>query len=272
MPGLCIKSENETAELPDGWLTYTVSEPASLGLEFWLSALARGFTRVAIMASQLPASTHQALEKQAELGRAILTGLGYPPVLAVFDDITELDVLPIKRSQSLKSLQASDDKRMLLFQSLDSLIEGVEHPPVSVSLPSGLLGEIRVSAEKCTLCTTCVRVCPSEALSLPGTTLQLAFTEQLCVQCGLCQNACPEKAITLIPRLVISRNARTTRRVVAEAQAFSCAECGKQFATVAMVERSRAMMAGHPMFQGANARLMEMCPDCRQRAMAGVQS
>jgi len=31
-----------------------------------------------------------------------------------------------------------------------------------------------------------------------------------------------------------------------------------------------AFVHGQPMFQGAQARLMSMCPDCRQRAMAGV--
>jgi hypothetical protein len=57
--------------------------------------------------------------------------------------------------------------------------------------------------------------------------------------------------------------------VVAEAEMFACTGCGKPFATRAMIERSRAMMAGHPMFQGEQAKLMTLCPDCRQRAMAG---
>lgn len=37
-----------------------------------------------------------------------------------------------------------------------------------------------------------------------------------------------------------------------------------------MIARSRVMMVGHPMFQGEQVRLMTLCPDCRQRAMAGV--
>jgi ferredoxin len=115
-----------------------------------------------------------------------------------------------------------------------------------------------------------VRICPSNALTLPGTTLQLAFTEERCLQCGLCANVCPEHAITMVPRLLTSKAARLTPRVVAEAEPFSCHGCGKQFATKAMIERSRAMMANHPMFQGEQARLMALCPDCRQRAMAGI--
>jgi ferredoxin len=107
---------------------------------------------------------------------------------------------------------------------------------------------------------------------LPGSSTQLAFTEQHCLQCGLCANVCPEQAVSLIPRLLTAKAARQAPRVIAEAEPYACAECGKQFSTRAMIERSRAMMVGHPMFQGAQARLMMLCPDCRQRAMAGVVS
>jgi ferredoxin len=107
-------------------------------------------------------------------------------------------------------------------------------------------------------------------LSLPGTNSQLAFTESKCLQCGLCVNGCPEKAVSLTPRFLVSKAARETPRVIAEAQMFECAACGKPFATQAMIERSRSLMTDHPMFQGRNARLMELCSDCRQRAMAGV--
>jgi ferredoxin len=100
--------------------------------------------------------------------------------------------------------------------------------------------------------------------------MQLAFTEERCLQCGLCANVCPENAVTLTARLLTSQAARQSPRVVAEAKPFACTECGKEFATQAMIERSRVIMAGHPMFQGTQARLMTMCPDCRQRAMAGV--
>jgi hypothetical protein len=68
----------------------------------------------------------------------------------------------------------------------------------------------------------------------------------------------------------MSKAARTTPRVVAQAEMFACTGCGTPFATRAMVVRSRTLMAEHPMFQGDNARLMELCPDCRQQAMTGA--
>jgi hypothetical protein len=69
---------------------------------------------------------------------------------------------------------------------------------------------------------------------------------------------------------LVSKAVREAPRVVAVAQMFECAGCGKPFTTRAMFERGRALMAGHPMFQGEQARLMELCSDCRQKAMAGV--
>jgi ferredoxin len=168
------------------------------------------------------------------------------------------------------ALPAGDDKRSLLLAALEALLAAAATPPVQIDLPPGPLGSVEVAAAQCTLCTVCVRLCPTGALHLPGSTSQLAFREDRCLQCGLCVQGCPEQAITLVPRLLTAHAARSTPRVVAEAEMFACTRCGALFTTRAMLERSRSLMADHPMFQGENARLMTLCPDCRQRAMVGV--
>lgn len=268
--GLWIVDATGEAETPSGWLPHVVQEPASLGLEFWLAALASGCNRVAIAASDVPAATRRALGEQLALGRSLLAGLGLPPALGLAENAAELAALPILPDVNPAELAAGDDKRVLLFAAIDALIARMQTPPTSIALTAAPMGEVRIAADKCTLCAACVRICPTGAVHLPGTTMQLAFTEECCLQCGLCANVCPENAVTLLPRLLISGTARRAPRVVAEAEPFACAGCGKPFATRAMIERSRAMMAGHPMFQGEQARLMTLCPDCRQRAMAGV--
>lgn len=270
--GLWIVGETAEGEPPSGWLPYSVAEPASLGLEFWLAALALGMNRVAVTANSLPEETRAALQAQLTLARALLSGLGLSQSVAWGDDIPTGDFIPtpvpVRRPGT--DLPVTDDKRQLMFAAIDALLEQAEAPPASHPLPAGPLGEIRVDPATCTLCAACVRICPAGALSLPGTTTQLAFTEERCLQCGMCANACPEKAISLVPRLLGSRAARQAPRVVAEAEMFPCSGCGKPFASKAQVERSRVLMAGHPMFQGEQARLMKLCPDCRQRAMAGL--
>lgn len=268
--GLWIATETTMTELPPGWLGYPVAEPASLGLEFWLAALASGCNRVAIAAGGIPLEVRRGLDEQIAVAQNLLSALGLPVSVGLAENSAELDALPAMPPHPPVKLIISDDKRTLLHAALDALIRRTQTPPISIPLATGPLGEVRIAAAKCTLCAACVRICPSGALLLSSTSLQLHFTEERCVQCGLCASVCPEKVVTLAPRLLTSRTARTTPRRVMAAEPFACAECGVPFASRAMIQRTRTMMLDHPMFQGERSRLMNLCPDCRQKALAGV--
>ena len=63
--------------------------------------------------------------------------------------------------------------------------------------PSRFLPE--VDEETCTLCGTCVEVCPVEALSMNGKEggEPLTVNEDLCIGCGQCVYQCPEDAMEL---------------------------------------------------------------------------
>ncbi len=50
--------------------------------------------------------------------------------------------------------------------------------------------EIGYHAARCTLCTECVRVCPSDALSVSGNK-KIARSREKCLSCFKCVNACP---------------------------------------------------------------------------------
>ncbi len=272
-PGLWIAPPALAGTVPAGWLAHPVDEPASLDLAFWLTALATGAVRVAVACTGLPGETRAALAQQLAMGRALLVGLGWPGALDMADEAAELDRLPALPRAMAAPLPAGDDKRALLFHALDVLAAERAGGPVAVPLPAAApLGGVTIAADACTLCGACVRICPSGALEFAGSTARIAFTEQPCLQCGLCRNVCPEKAVTLTPRLLVSAAARQAPRIAAEAELFACNECGAPFAPRALVERSRALMADHPMFQGDQARLMACCPDCRQRAMAGASA
>ena len=267
--GIWIVQAGQEVDVPPGWLAFPVTEPASLGVEFWLAALALGGRRVAIAADGLPDVTRAALARQSAWAKALLAGLGYPAALGLEDTAEALADIPAMPDLPPVELPDGDDKRALLLAAVEALLAPVQ-APVEIALPDGPLGTVAVAAEKCTLCAVCVRLCPTGALHLPGSVSQLAFREDKCLQCGLCANGCPERAVSLAPRLLTAKGARQTPRVVALAEMFACAGCGAIFATRAMVARSRALMADHPMFQGENARLMELCNDCRQRAMVGA--
>ncbi len=49
--------------------------------------------------------------------------------------------------------------------------------------------------ERCTHCGACVAVCPTSALSVNRTTLEVVFDAGKCVGCELCIPACPPRAM-----------------------------------------------------------------------------
>ena len=140
--------------------------------------------------------------------------------------------------------------------------------PEQIPLPNGTpFGEVLIDSNKCTLCMSCVAVCPAGALIDNKERPCLSFIEWNCVQCGLCENTCPEKAITLNPRLLADSNARMARRVLNEEEPFKCVECGKPFTTQSMVSRMEEKLSGHRMFSGDGIRRLRLCEDCRVKDM-----
>ncbi|AUH33439.1 4Fe-4S binding protein [Paracoccus tegillarcae] len=135
-------------------------------------------------------------------------------------------------------------------------------------LPEGApYGAVLVDTGACTLCLSCVSLCPSGALMDNPDKPQLRFQEDACLQCGLCANLCPENAITLEPRFNPA-DAALSSVVLHEEEPFACIECGTLFGVASTVRRVVEKLEGHhPMFAGsAQSRLIQMCEDCRVRA------
>ena len=135
-------------------------------------------------------------------------------------------------------------------------------------LPDGApYGAVLVDTEACTLCLSCVSLCPSGALVDNPDLPQLRFQEEACLQCGLCSNICPENAIAYEPRLNLE-NVALEQVVLNEEEPFACVECGKLFGVKSTIERITEKLAGkHQMFQNPQAvRMIQMCDDCRVNA------
>ena len=92
---------------------------------------------------------------------------------------------------------------------------------------------------------------------------QLRILESRCVQCGICEKTCPEDAIALVPRLLLTPEAKSPR-VLNEGAVAKCTRCGKPLGTQKMIDTMMAKLKGHSMFAapGALDRLA-MCADCR---------
>ena len=109
-------------------------------------------------------------------------------------------------------------------------------------------------------------LCPTRALH--NRVGALTFPKGDCVQCGLCVNACPEHALSVEPRqdseALVARAERTLK---AASEIFPCVVCGAPVGPRSLVEGSMAHVRDHPMFQGEGLRLLQMCKDCRQKAI-----
>jgi ferredoxin len=152
---------------------------------------------------------------------------------------------------------------------MDHLLENAPQHRKSVALQAGApFGRVKVDGAACTLCMSCVAVCPTSALRGGQGLPQLKFVEDACVQCGMCVKACPEDAVTRETRFLFDAEERCATRLLHEEQPACCISCGKPFATRSMLDVMAKKLADHWMFQGeAEKRRLEMCEDCRVKDM-----
>ena len=251
--------------LPGRVLPYAAEEVASLGLEFWLSALAYGARSIRLLDTpQIPAQARQEVDRQLGYARTILAGLGYPEKalgwLAGAADLSP-EMPPIAPT----GYAGLDAKRQVLYLALDHLHAQAPRPRPLVELPAGApFGTADVDEKACTLCLSCVTVCPGRALQDGHDRPQLRFIEANCLQCGMCTRACPEDAIWISPRMLFDAAQRNRVRLLREEAPFLCISCGKPFATTTVIARMEERLGGHWMFQGQRARSrLRMCADCR---------
>lgn len=270
--------------LPARVLPLSVWHTASVGIDLWLAAIAQGASQVWVLLSDEEAPEyHEALQEQAAIAQALLSGLGYHGehvrLLRARDarDLPDLDAAlhspPAQAVARPATFAVQAEKRATLELALDHLMAqapllgSASALPESIALPraGAPFGTVVVDAAKCTLCLACVGACPEAALADNPDRPQLRFIEKNCVQCGLCAGTCPEDAITLEPRLWLADGGRARKlpRVVNEMEPYRCIRCAKPFGTLRAVENMVSRLAGHSAFTGAAAERLQMCGDCR---------
>ncbi|MFQ5622592.1 MAG: 4Fe-4S binding protein [Paracoccaceae bacterium] len=258
--------------IPADVIPLAVPNLAGFGHAEMLVALASGFAAVDVLAG--PSTERDALDPQLELASSLASGLGIgdgrlrviepadPDALSDFlyaadapGGLTVSPILPLGSRREVTRLAAR------------TLAQGPAAGSC-VPLPAGApYGGISIDTEACTLCLSCVSLCPSGALGdNPGKPL-VSFQEDACLQCGICAGACPENAIALVPQLNLGDDA-LSQIVLHEEEPFECIACGKPFGVRSSIERVAAKLEGlHPMFTGSdNAKLIRMCEDCRVKA------
>ncbi len=182
-----------------------VHHVASAGLDNWLSALAQGASQVLMLTTAADAPRYRAaLAAQFCIGNAVFDGLGYTGTGLVLLQAADAPALE-QRLRSLPqgvhvakaaSYNVMPDKRATLEFAVEHLARHAPAPKQVMALPAAApFGAIVVDRDLCTLCMSCIGVCPAAALEDRAEPPQLRFIERNCVQCGLCSATCPENAI-----------------------------------------------------------------------------
>jgi len=264
--------EKISSTLPEHVLPFEIEEVGSVGMDAWLGSIAFGASAVWLLTtSATPASVRRELEEQLQVAQAILTGMGYARervrLLDAHKEKTLQKIFKASPEPSVKSATFAtlDEKRTTIRMAVDHLYaESGSHKRYADLPRHAAFGQITVDRKGCTLCLSCVSVCPASALTDGGDIPQLNFTEWNCVQCGLCETACPEHVITRETRFSFDANATRTTRTLNEDKVVYCVGCGKPFATERLVNRMSEKLAGHWMFQSEEMKArLHMCENCR---------
>jgi quinone-modifying oxidoreductase, subunit QmoB len=84
----------------------------------------------------------------------------------------------------------------LIMGDVDAVVAALRKPLSEPAAWTGLSAP-EVDPEKCTMCLTCVRICPHGAMGFRDRAVADPFS---CMRCGICAAECPMKAITLPER------------------------------------------------------------------------
>ncbi|KIC45563.1 4Fe-4S binding protein [Tateyamaria sp. ANG-S1] len=247
--------------LPADVIPLEMSAIGAFGHAEAVAALAAGFASVTLLPG--PKADVPALETQVALTNAI-AGAGKATLLDTPDPDAMSDVLYDAEAPApvATPVRPMGTRRQITRQAAKALHPGTD----TIALPDGApYGAVLVDTDACTLCLSCVSLCPSGALGDNSDKPQLRFQEDACLQCGLCANICPEDAITYEPRLNLT-DAALTQEVLNEEEPFPCIECGALFGSKSAIDRITEKLQNHAMFSGDKLRMIQMCDNCRVQA------
>ena len=260
---------DESVPNSDNIIAYRLETLGSCGIDVWLSAIAYGADRVLLFDNgDLTTATRRTLNEQLELAGNLLTGMGYSKnrvqLIAAESALAAIDKQPLQRAD----FAGDNSKRTMLRMAIDHLYHYAPNKTEAIDLPDfSMFGKITVAEQRCTLCMSCIAICPAGALLSGREMPLLKLIESACVQCGLCQAVCPEQAITLVPQYRYdSLNARKPE-IIHQDEIVHCLKCNKAFASKSMIDNIRNKLQHHAMFQGENADRLMMCEDCRVNIM-----
>lgn len=255
--------------LPENVIPVTVEELPSVGIDTWFAALVNGATQILFAASRhMPPTILRILNQEVSMAQSFLAHLGIRKEtidILYLESLREAAPTLCDEPLGLNLGELEGKKRDRLYVALDALAtaRGTEPgaQPLAATAP---YGAIECSTTDCTLCMSCVAVCPTRALHHEGDSPSLKFIEQDCVQCGLCVKACPEKALTAVQQLNWNAAQRQSVVTLHQEEPAKCLRCHKPFSPQSMITMLQNKLRGHSHFSDqASLDRIAMCEDCR---------
>jgi ferredoxin len=263
-------------------LPLTVNELTQVGLEAIIGGFAYGAAAVRFLLRAKPRHGVTGLLLTIGMAETILAGLGFDGRRVATIETDDPDALAEQLTgignlaglETPATFRTVGKRSDLLRFGLNELHRLAPTPVDVIALPEGApIGAIIVDTGGCTLCLSCVSVCPTGALRDDPERPVLKFVEDACVQCGLCQSTCPEKVITLKPQIDFHAS-RAPVQVIKEEEPSLCVRCGAPFGVKSTIDRIAAKLEGqHWMYPAGDKRLdvLRMCADCRVIVMSEQQ-
>ena len=255
--------------LPADCIPLTLSAVSTFGHAEITAAFACGFASVDILLT--PGSERDAFEREIPLAEAIC-GPGKIRLLEESDPEALSDLLFERTPQKglIDAIIPMGSRRQVTRTAAQAIHDKDTILPLPANAP---YGAVLVNTDTCTLCLSCVSLCPSGALADNPDKPELRFQEDACLQCGLCANICPEKAIVLQPQLNLTDTA-LSQVILNEEDPFACIECGALFGVKSTVERILEKLSGkHAMFASEKAaQMIQMCDKCRVGAQFHIEN
>ena len=255
--------------LPADCIPLTLSAVSIFGHAEITAAFACGFASVDILLT--PGSERDAFEREIPLAEAIC-GPAKIRLLEESDPEALSDVLFDRTPQKglIDTIIPMGSRRQVTRTAAQAIHDKDTILPLPANAP---YGAVLVNTDTCTLCLSCVSLCPSGALADNPDKPELRFQEDACLQCGLCANICPEKAIVLQPQLNLTDTA-LSQVILNEEDPFACIECGALFGVKSTVERILEKLSGkHAMFASEKAaQMIQMCDKCRVGAQFHIEN
>ncbi len=127
--------------------------------------------------------------------------------------------------------------------------------------------DLKIIADKCTLCNACVESCNTNALINAKDSFTLLLNPSLCTACGYCVDTCAEKCIEMDFSGFVLNEKFLNYRVLAQDEPFKCVECGEIYATNKSIQKIKGIL--QPLFMGDSTKLksIECCEKCKVKIM-----